>query len=576
LLFNKTDFWTRRRTEPAVDEKRPVVRPTKKEHESEKANATMTTLSFNGFRQRGSEPGAGDPAASPTPAALASARPTPSARGPAPSAVARTEAPVQASGSPPAPRPTSSSPAAARPTTSPVEQRLRAIIETAPVSLMVVNPKGEIVAANRAALALFGTEQLEAVRGRQLVTFAAEDDRSKIAEFVAQVCAGETLSLQYQLVAADGDRRTVETRAVPLRRDGAVALLGVTSDVGALNANDEEWRQKEQLLKNRCEAAESALRDATDASAELSQRYEELAASLTEAKARLEAHGADAALAAGHVRSELEALTSARASDLEEYQRRLTEHDAVRGQLQARIGDLETLAASRASDLDQHQRRLAEYDAAHDQLHAKITNVEAVVAVRTSEVEQLQRRLAERDAVRDDLQAKIAELEASEAVRSSEVAQLHERLADRDSVRDELQAQIGALEALAAARASDLERQHQAIAERDAARDELHARVTALEGQVAAVQRAAREALETAVQAERARYQELVDRQQQWRAALTEAWDSLRHTSDSLQGLLATAENSDARRSSPDPTAAPAETESAPADTDSEQTEWEF
>src|SRR5262245_1210803 len=53
---------------------------------------------------------------------------------------------------------------------SAAERRLKLIIESAPVSLMIADPSGRVIAANRAALSLFGVERLDAIVGKDFST----------------------------------------------------------------------------------------------------------------------------------------------------------------------------------------------------------------------------------------------------------------------------------------------------------------------------------------------------------------------------------------------------------------------
>ena len=98
------------------------------------------------------------------------------------------------------------------------ELRVKGVIETAPVGLLVINDVGEVLVANQSALELFGVEQSEDLVGKALETCVAVEDSKALAGFVDRVCGGESGSLECQLVGNDGLRHLVEIRAVPLRR----------------------------------------------------------------------------------------------------------------------------------------------------------------------------------------------------------------------------------------------------------------------------------------------------------------------------------------------------------------------
>lgn len=111
------------------------------------------------------------------------------------------------------------------------ELRLRLVIETAPVGLIITNDAGDVLDANLSALELFGVARREDVVGKALETCVAAEDGKALAGFVLRVCSGESGSLECQLVGSDGKRRRVEIRAVPLQRAATTAFLGVMGDV---------------------------------------------------------------------------------------------------------------------------------------------------------------------------------------------------------------------------------------------------------------------------------------------------------------------------------------------------------
>jgi PAS domain S-box-containing protein len=142
-----------------------------------------------------------------------------SARLPAPETPARPRA-AEPAGQPPI-----------RPHAAGTEERLRAVIEAAPASILVATSEGRVLAANRAALTLLNVGRLEELLGSSLVERVADEERDGFRNFITAVCQGEPASLEYRL--AGETPRSVETRAVPLARDGAApaAFLGVTWDV---------------------------------------------------------------------------------------------------------------------------------------------------------------------------------------------------------------------------------------------------------------------------------------------------------------------------------------------------------
>jgi PAS domain S-box-containing protein len=180
----------------------------------------------------------------------------------------------------PRPSETPERPAAAAPAApSASERRLKLVIESAPVSLLITDPENKVLAANRTALTLLGVERLDDVIGKTLDRLVAPSDRERFVEFVASVCRGEAGSLQYELATADGTQRTMETHAVPLRREASApaAFLGATWDVSdrkqAATAHQQLLQKVELLEAQRSaerETFEEALRQARHANDELS------------------------------------------------------------------------------------------------------------------------------------------------------------------------------------------------------------------------------------------------------------------------------------------------------------------
>ncbi len=159
---------------------------------------------------------------------------------------------------------------AVRPAPEAAERRLRLIIESAPAGLMLMDPSGPVVAANRAWLSLLGLEDPIAIVGRSADSVISEEGREQFAAFVEGVARGEAGALEYDAVCPDGSTRRLEMRAVPIpRADGTPLLLTASADVsdrGRLAAAGEEWRSRygklaiqHDRLKGALHAAEVSL-----------------------------------------------------------------------------------------------------------------------------------------------------------------------------------------------------------------------------------------------------------------------------------------------------------------------------
>jgi PAS domain S-box-containing protein len=126
------------------------------------------------------------------------------------------------------------------------EARLRAIIDSTPDCVQLVSSYGDLLEINPAGLAMLQADSYEAVIGRSIHEIIAPDHRDAYRAFHASVCRGEGGTHEFEIIGLRGSRLHVETRAVPLRDEGArVTHLSVTRDITARKQAEAE---REQLL----------------------------------------------------------------------------------------------------------------------------------------------------------------------------------------------------------------------------------------------------------------------------------------------------------------------------------------
>ncbi|MHA7061785.1 PAS domain-containing sensor histidine kinase [Azospirillum argentinense] len=112
------------------------------------------------------------------------------------------------------------------------EALFRAIVETTPECVKIVAPDGTLLHMNPAGLRMIEADAPERVLGACTVDLIAPEHRDHWRACHAQVCAGERLSWEFDIVGLQGARRHMETHAVPLRLpDGSSAQLAVTRDI---------------------------------------------------------------------------------------------------------------------------------------------------------------------------------------------------------------------------------------------------------------------------------------------------------------------------------------------------------
>src|SRR5581483_1191614 len=140
------------------------------------------------------------------------------------------------------------------------EERVRAIVEATPECVKLVARDGTLLQMNAAGLAMVGATCADAVVGRSIYDVIAPEDRARFREFNERVCAGERGMLEFDVVGLDGNRRHMETHAVPLARpQGGFDQLAITRDVTERRLAEERLRRSEQALNDFFETASVGL-----------------------------------------------------------------------------------------------------------------------------------------------------------------------------------------------------------------------------------------------------------------------------------------------------------------------------
>lgn len=132
------------------------------------------------------------------------------------------------------------------------ENRLRTIIESEPECVKLVDAQGRLLEMNPAGLAMVEAESLDAVRGAAIIELVAPEYRADFIDLHRRVFAGESGTLEFEIVGLKGRRRLLATQAVPLR-DGSgtvQALLGITRDITETRRAEEQLRASRAALRN--------------------------------------------------------------------------------------------------------------------------------------------------------------------------------------------------------------------------------------------------------------------------------------------------------------------------------------
>lgn len=112
------------------------------------------------------------------------------------------------------------------------EERFRAILDATPECVKLVAPDGTLLHMNSSGLAMIGAESLDEVIGKSIYDLIAPEYRDAWRAFNQKVCGGEKASVEFEITGLDGQRRRMETHAVPLRNpDGTLVQLAITRDI---------------------------------------------------------------------------------------------------------------------------------------------------------------------------------------------------------------------------------------------------------------------------------------------------------------------------------------------------------
>jgi len=113
------------------------------------------------------------------------------------------------------------------------EARLRTIIESEPECVKLLDAQGRLLDMNPAGLAMVEADSLEAVRGCPIVDVLAPEHRAAFIELNRRVFAGESATLEFEIIGLKGKRSWLSTNAVPLRSAAGTvqAALAITRDI---------------------------------------------------------------------------------------------------------------------------------------------------------------------------------------------------------------------------------------------------------------------------------------------------------------------------------------------------------
>ena len=113
------------------------------------------------------------------------------------------------------------------------EAQLRAIVETEPECVSVLDADGRVLQMNPAGLAMRAASSIDQLNDRGLINSVCLPYQEAFSDMHRRVMTGDSAALEFEGEALNGERKWFDTRATPMRNgDGTVtALLAVTRDV---------------------------------------------------------------------------------------------------------------------------------------------------------------------------------------------------------------------------------------------------------------------------------------------------------------------------------------------------------
>jgi PAS domain S-box-containing protein len=127
------------------------------------------------------------------------------------------------------------------------EERFRAVVETTPECVKIVSPDGLLLYMNAVGLCIVEADSDQAVLGMPVVDLVVPEHRADWLARHEQICRGQRLNWEFEIVGLKGTRRWMDTHAVPLGLpDGRTAHLAVTRDITEKKRVE---RERESLLE---------------------------------------------------------------------------------------------------------------------------------------------------------------------------------------------------------------------------------------------------------------------------------------------------------------------------------------
>ena len=143
------------------------------------------------------------------------------------------------------------------------EARWRAIFDAEPECVTLLAADGALIEMNAAGLRMIEADALDHVRDHQVDMLVVPEQRAQFRDLMTRVFAGESATLEFEIVGLRGTRRWLSTHATPLRDEQGhvTAMLGIARDISERKTAEAALRESSDRLRLAVQASNVGIWD---------------------------------------------------------------------------------------------------------------------------------------------------------------------------------------------------------------------------------------------------------------------------------------------------------------------------